>query len=38
MKNMMTMSNDKQVMKLFWKGFFAGWMSFYLLLKLIEAL
>jgi hypothetical protein len=38
MKNMMTMSNNKQQIKPFWKGFFAGWMSFYLLLKLIEAL
>jgi hypothetical protein len=38
MKKMMTMSNNKQQIKSFWKGFFAGWMSFYLLLKLIEAL
>jgi len=38
MKNMMTMSNNKQQIKPFWKGFWMGWMSFYLLLKLIEAL
>ena len=33
-----TMSNNKQQIKPFWKGFWMGWMSFYLLLKLIEAL
>jgi hypothetical protein len=32
------MSNDKQQIKPFWKWVFVGWMSFYLLLKLIEAL
>ena len=32
------MTNNQQQIKPFWKGFFAGWMSFYLLLKLIEAL
>jgi len=36
--NQKKMSNNKQQIKSFWKGFFAGWMSFYLLLKLIEAL
>jgi hypothetical protein len=32
------MTNNKQQIKPFWKGFWMGWMSFYLLLKLIEAL
>ena len=28
-------TNDGGFSKYFWKGFFGGWMSFYLLLKLL---
>ena len=35
--NQKAMSNNKQ-MKPFWKGFFAGWMSFYGVYKIIEFL
>jgi hypothetical protein len=34
----MKMTNNKQQIKPFWKGFCMGWMSFYLLFKLIESL
>ena len=36
--NRTNMTNNKQQIKPFWKGFWMGWMSFYLLLKLIESL